>query len=209
MDNIIYKCVLISFCFTGLSFNVGVLIWKFSLRKWNRINTFFTINLTVTNILSSMFLLILSVNAIIDYVKKTDTNQYKEQDNLCKITKFIQNVAYEAKLGFLFLKCFDTIKSVRNGSSVNGLSTNKILALGIVVWFISVAVAVVQFIPVPYFQNEVDLEEITGQLCSHIENLHNRTTGWEYSFALHIGFNGFIYLGNFFKINLSSIFTIA
>ena len=201
MVDIIYKCVLISFCFIGLSFNVGVLIWKFSLRKWSRINTFFTINLTVTNILSSTFLLILSVNGIIHLVGKTDSNQYKEHNNnLCKITTFIQNFAYEAKLGFLFLKCFDVIKSVRNASSINGLNSNKILAFGIAVWLISVAVAVVQFIPVPYFQNEVDLEEIPGELCSHIENLHNRTAGWEYSFALHIGFNGFIYSGKISKL---------
>ena len=202
MDDIIYKCVLISICFFGLSFNVGVLIWKFSLRKWNRINTFFTINLTVTNILSSTFLLVLSVNALIGFVRKNDVNQYEEQNKfLCKVTTFIQNFAYEAKLGFLLLKCFDVIKFVRNASSGNGLSTNKILTFGIVVWFISIAVAVVQFISVPYFQNEVNLEEIPGELCSHIENFHNQTAGWEYSFALHIGLNGFIYLGKILKLS--------
>lgn len=35
----------------------------------------------------------------------------------------------------------------------------------------------------------------TGELCSHVENMHNQTAGWEFSFGLHIGFNGLVYFG--------------
>ena len=196
MDDLIYKCVLISICFTGLSFNLAVLFWKFCRRKWNQINTFFTINLTATNILSSMFLMVLSVNATIDFIQPTNDDHVKIQNkNLCKVATFIQSFAYEAKLGFLFLKCIDMTKCVRNTSSAKGFSTNKILAFAISIWFLSIAAAVVQFIPVPYFQNELDIEQVPGELCSHIENLHNETAGWEYSFGLHVGLNGFLYFG--------------
>ena len=206
MDDIIYKCVLIAICFIGFSFNFVVLIWKLCLRKWNRINTFFTINLTVTNILASTFLLILSINAITDIARDNKNAHLKLQNNnLCKIATFIQNFAYEAKLGFLFIKCWDMVNSVRDTSTVNGLGVSRVLGFGILVWFTSVVAAVVQFIPVSYFQNELDLEEIPGDLCSHIENLHNRTAGWEYSFGLHIGVNGFIYLG---QLIFKYVFTI-
>ncbi len=52
----------------------------------------------------------------------------------------------------------------------------------------------VPFLPVDYFEDSFEEEEV-GKMCNHVENLHNRTIGWEFTVVLHVGFNGFVYLG--------------
>lgn len=195
-----FKIVLISICFSGFLMNIGVLIWKLCKRTWNYINTFHTINLTVTNLLTSLFLLVLSFSAISDMIHARDNNYTprKQDTNLCKISTFIQSFAYEAKLGFLLIKCLDMVQAVNNTPSLKGLGVSKTLGLGVLVWFLSITMGVVHVVPINYFGYGEDwdsLERMSGELCSHVENLHNKNAGWEYSLGLHVGFNGLIYIG--------------
>ena len=108
MADFTFDCVLIATCLLAFCLNIAVLIYKLCTRKLGQINAFFTINLTTTNILTTLFLFILSMNAIMKMIQDGSEDQpILQNKHLCQVAHFIQSFAYEAKLGFLLLKCAD------------------------------------------------------------------------------------------------------
>ncbi|XP_061184857.1 G-protein coupled receptor GRL101-like [Saccostrea echinata] len=153
----------------------------------------FTCNLNFSDMLMGLYLYIIA------FINLVYTGTYGLEDyswrhsTLCTVAGIIATTSSESSALFVSLITLDRILAIRNPLSWRRLTKVGASLLSILSWVISLSLAVFPILPMD-LSSFYDFYAQTS-ICIYLPLSVHRKSGWQYSVAVFVGFNFFLFLG--------------
>ena len=191
MKNEILQVFVWVLAFLALFGNVAVLLWRWSVKEKNRVQSFLLANLAVADLLMSVYLIIIAAQDVHWRGEYFEHDMEWRSGGLCKVAGMFSMLSSEVSVLTLSAITADRFICIVFPFSSKRLSLKKTYAICILMWIFGVIISCLPMFNIDYFYDKENGVSFFGRssVCLPLHLSAERPSGYEYSVAFFIGLN--------------------